>query len=529
MKRPDRDFDVAATALADEQGIDWAPLLADNDADGAALEGLRLLEDVARAFRDTGAQSTAPAPGNIALFHWGTLDVCAPLGRGACGEVWRAYDPALQRDVALKLRPEGDVNAVSNAEFLAEARHLARLRHRHVLAVYGAGLNDGRAGLWTELVEGRTLASVVAQDGSLAPAEALRISHELATALVVIHGAGLIHGDVKAENVMREPGGRSVLMDFGAAGNVQELAARSVLQATPRYLPPEVRDGSAPVTPAVDLYALGVLLHFLLSGRYPDPAQPLDALRPDLGTRTLRLVESALATDPAARPPDARQFAARLATLALPVQARGIRLGLALGASALMLALLALAGLAWHTDAPMADWHAEAAFMDPDKTAPHLDGAALMLGEEIALNYRANQASFVYVLNADDSGEVHVLFPVAELDQGNPLPAGEHQLPGTTRGQALAWRVDGQAKWEEFVALASPVRLAGLEARLQAAHSARIAQIGTERSVGSLAPRAPLPTGLRGAALRELVAQAQAEQPRPGTVLLWILQAPHAR
>lgn len=537
MKLPEsdassHDLDAASAALADAQRIDWSAYAAHSDD---TLEGLRLLEDIALAFRDSGAHVDRMAPTDAALFHWGDLHVRASLGRGAVGEVWRAFDPALQRDVALKLRP-ADAAPGDNAAFLAEARHLARLRHRHVLAVYGVAEHEGRAGLWSELIEGRTLASQINTDGPLPREDALRIGHELASALIAIHGAGLIHGDVKAENVMREAGGRSVLMDFGAAGGSAEVAARSVLQATPRYLPPEVREGRAAPSAAIDLFALGVLLHLLLSGRYPEPQQSLAALRPDLDAPLCALVDAAVANDPAQRPHDAHDFAAQIARLLVrkPHPSRGARTGLALAIVALLVASAALIAPLWlaktsPTNTAAIAWRVDAAFLDPVANTPRTGADTLKLGDQIALRVATTQPSFVYVLNEDADGRVHLLFPVGALDQGNPLPAQTTVLPGRAHGEEVSWSIDSASSREEFVAIIAPRKLAQLEARLAEFASADITSAAArhERGVAALAPRSPQAPSLAGAHLRELVALAQAELGKDATQLsLRVLAAP---
>jgi len=253
-------------AIADGTPLAWRDL---ETTDPGQLDVLHLLDDIANAYR---ARPDAPPPRRDVLFRWGGLEAEQRLGAGSYGDVHRAFDPWLGRHVALKLfRSAGSGG-------LDEARRLARLRHRNVLSVYGCGVHDGRAGLWSELVEGRTLADAIAADGAFSREEALRVGRDLAQALAAVHAAGIVHGDVKAENVMRESGGRVVLMDFGAGGEQRLLASQRLISGTPRYLPPEVLDG-APIGIASDIYALGVLLFFLLSGRLPYAAAEANALR----------------------------------------------------------------------------------------------------------------------------------------------------------------------------------------------------------------------------------------------------------
>ena len=146
-----------------------------------------------------------------------------------------------------------------------EARRLARLRHEHVVQVYGAEEHDGRVGLWTELVRGESLEQLVADRGPLGAREAALVGLDVCAALAAVHGAGLVHRDVKAQNVMREAGGRVVLMDFGTG---EDLAGTSRLVGTPFYLAPEIFRGQKASVQS-DLYSVGVLLFYLVTGKFP--------------------------------------------------------------------------------------------------------------------------------------------------------------------------------------------------------------------------------------------------------------------
>ena len=138
------------------------------------------------------------------------------IGQGTSCEVYRAWDTALHREVALKLlHDEGRSRRGAHGRILEEARRLARIRHAHVVQVYGAEQHDGRVGLWMELVRGESLEEIVQTRGPFGAREAALIGLDLCAALAAVHGAGLLHRDIKAQNVMRESGGRLVLMDFG--------------------------------------------------------------------------------------------------------------------------------------------------------------------------------------------------------------------------------------------------------------------------------------------------------------------------
>jgi len=199
---------------------------------------------------------------------WAHLRLLEELGRGAYGRVFRAWDGTLAREVALKiLRLEkGDESALSAV--LREGQMLARVRHRHVVSVYGAQQVGPEVGVWMELVRGRTLAQMVREDGPLGPEEAAIVGMTLCDALAAVHGAGLLHRDIKAQNVMRESGGRIVLMDFGAGLELIERKRHPELVGTPLYMSPAVLAGAA-WSPSADLYSVGVLLFYLVSGRFP--------------------------------------------------------------------------------------------------------------------------------------------------------------------------------------------------------------------------------------------------------------------
>ena len=164
-----------------------------------------------------------------------------------------------------------------------------------------------------ELMHGQTLEAWLATHGPMGAGEATAMGIDLCQALAAVHAQGLVHGDVKAQNVMRETGGRIVLMDFGAGR--QQGADAAGVAGTPMYLAPEVLAG-APPTPASDLYSLGVLLFHLLTGKFPYSALDIDTLRaahadgdrrwlrdlrPDVPSEFVQAIERALESDPARR------------------------------------------------------------------------------------------------------------------------------------------------------------------------------------------------------------------------------------
>ena len=222
---------------------------------------------------DTGdfalAESTASIPNEQqatlpvlpAMGRWGALECRRQIAGGGFGEVYLAWDPALEREVALKVLPA----AGRSHTVIQEGRLLARVRHPNVVTVYGIDEHEGTVGLWMEWVEGLTLTQVLTARGLLGGHEASIIGVDVCRAVAAVHKAGLLHRDIKAQNVMLEAGGRIVLMDFGAGEIRSEdsLAAPQMI-GTPLYLAPELFAGH-PATIASDIYSVGVLLYHLMT------------------------------------------------------------------------------------------------------------------------------------------------------------------------------------------------------------------------------------------------------------------------
>jgi len=265
---------------------------------------------------------------------WGDFRLQARVGHGSFGEVYRAWDPHLEREVALKLLLPGSVGGDEEYRaMLREARALAAVRHPNIVHVYGIDRHDGRVGYWTDFVHGKTLSFLVAAQGPFGYREAALIGLDVAKALSAVHRAGLLHRDIKAENVMREEGGRILLMDFGLTTLPQ---SQTGVAGTPTYMAPELFSGSE-ATVATDIYAMGVLLFYLVTGQHPVRLGGLTAkeaaaaiskrkalidLRPDLSESFMRTVSMAMEMDPAKRYASAGQLAESLAeSLGAPLAA----------------------------------------------------------------------------------------------------------------------------------------------------------------------------------------------------------------
>jgi tetratricopeptide (TPR) repeat protein len=203
---------------------------------------------------------------------WGNFELLALVGRGSFGEVFRAWDPHLQREVALKiLLPRAVGDEAQFEDLLREARALASVRHPNIVPIYGVDRHDGKVGFWTDFVHGKTLSMVVREQGPLGYREAALVGLDVAKALSAVHRTGLLHRDIKAQNVMREEGGRILLMDFGLSTLPHMQGGPA---GTPRYMAPELFAGAG-ATVASDIYAVGVMLFYLVAGEYP--AQRMEA------------------------------------------------------------------------------------------------------------------------------------------------------------------------------------------------------------------------------------------------------------
>src|SRR3954466_8923467 len=238
----DRLLDLA-DSVASGADVDWAAAsTAHGNDDRELLEQLKLIDAVARLHRGglpppTSDDAPAPlAPGT----RWAQLVIVERVSGGTFGDVYLARDSALDRDVALKLLRQRTRAEALASQFLAEGRLLARVAHPNVITVYGAESVNGRVGLWMEFIRGLTLEDVLRQHGAFSAREATFIGLDLCRALAAVHATGLVHRDVKAANVMREQGGRIVLMDFGAGGDLENKRDDEQMAGTPLYLAPEI-------------------------------------------------------------------------------------------------------------------------------------------------------------------------------------------------------------------------------------------------------------------------------------------------
>jgi serine/threonine-protein kinase len=424
--------------------------------------------------------------------RWAHLTILEKIGEGAFGEVYRAHDGTLQIDVALKLGTADAGRPADASRILSEARLLARVKHPNVVRVYGADHKQGRVGLWMDLVSGQALEAIARTQGFGAN-EAINVGIELCRALAAVHAVGVLHGDIKAHNVVRRDGGQIVLVDFGASRFRSAEAIRGHdMIGTPVYLAPEVLNGE-PRSAASDVYSLGVLLFHLVTNSYPvyagNHAAFLDAhksgarqnlrdLRADLPDGFIQVIDRATAAEPKDRFASAGAFESALVQLlAPPPPAPPSRWSTWIVAGGTIAALAAGGGLYWNRAGspaaappatqspslvvPRESYDIEAAFYRklPGGGEERLgEDSRVRVNDEIHLAVQTSKRTYLYVVNEDDKGVAYLLFPDPAHNMNNPIvPNAKVRVPPD-----LNWKVDSAGGQEHFIVFASTDELAAL-------------------------------------------------------------------
>jgi len=522
-----------AAAVTDTTDVDWNAWEDDLGPDRHVVPEFKLLATVGSV-----ARGADPWPEQDPTFldatqpqFWGRLRLEGILGRGSFGTVYKAWDPVLEKHVALKLLHPRDGDDDEGAQrALEEARKMARVNHEHVVRVFGVETHDDRMGLWMELIDGPTLEEILEQQGPRSADEARTIGAAICRALAAVHAAGVVHQDLKAHNVMRESGGRVVLTDLGLGSRLSGSAWPGPAGGSPLYLAPQLFEGQRS-PPVSDIYSLGVLLFHLTSGRYPvEGADRLEIerahkerrrirlrdVRPSLPPDFVQVVERALARDPAERYQTAGDFeAALVSTTTASGRSRFWLFAATLAIAAL---LLAFTWLAFKNHGPVTVSSAV-----PAQTAVAADGpyrirasfsrkksagderlnagTRLALGDMITLSVDASVPVYAYVLNRDDRGEALLLYPLDDFAGIRPLPIGETRIP--SRQISEGWVVNSPGGREHFLVAVSRTRLTDFEREVQGLPRPQFdapikkpvplseRALSTLRSVGRLAPGAP--------------------------------------
>lgn len=262
----------------------------------------------------TGARTQPMASGPETLAD-GRYHLHRRIGAGGMGLILQATDTRLGREVAVKLLADNLAeNATARERFTREARAAASLSNPHVVQVHDVGEQDGRPYLVMELVDGPSLADVLALDGPLDPRDVVDVAADTLAGVASAHAVGLLHRDLKPSNLLRTPDGLIKVTDFGVAQAIDapELTQTGMVIGTAPYLAPERRSGQ-PATVRTDLFALGATLYELLVGRAPDPDGPLEALGDDVPAGLVHLLDRLLTHDPQQRPASAEAAIALLA------------------------------------------------------------------------------------------------------------------------------------------------------------------------------------------------------------------------
>jgi serine/threonine protein kinase len=266
----------------------------------------------------------------------GRFELRKILGRGAQSIVWLAFDPRMEREVAIKvMRPGNGSDAQALAQWLDEARSVGRVKHPNIVPVYEADIQDQQAYLVFEYIAGTTVDQLLKERGAMAPPEAVALMMDVLDAVAVAHEAGVVHRDLKPSNVLVDAAGHARVMDFGIAARMRDTNSAEPIVAsggTPGYLSPEAANGAPPAA-SMDIFSAGVVLAELLMGKplvdERDPyraiyrvaheqlALPAD-LNPQVDDRLRSIVQRSLARDPMQRFASARAFLDELVQWAKP-------------------------------------------------------------------------------------------------------------------------------------------------------------------------------------------------------------------
>ncbi len=248
----------------------------------------------------------------------GKFEIKAWIGGGQFADVFLAFDTVVKRDFAIKVSRarERDVKGL-----VAEAQVLAALEHPNIVRFYSADVIDGRLVIVMEFVEGRSLRSLLDEEGRLSVPRALAIIYQVLDALEFAHSKGILHRDVKPENILVAQGDRVKLTDFGLAALVNPARLSASMAGTPLYMAPEAWKGKH--TPQTDIWAAAAVLYEALAGHPPFYDETYEGLRKkilsgkpspirEIPKELDKVIREALSPDPEERPPSAKAFRERL-------------------------------------------------------------------------------------------------------------------------------------------------------------------------------------------------------------------------
>jgi serine/threonine protein kinase len=287
----DHDEKLASLLIRWEEAWDLGEELSPVDLCADCPDLIPPLEDRIRALKQMAWMKTDAGQGNdqenetpdvlLGQTLAGRYHIERLIGEGGFSRVYRAFDPELDRHVAVKVsRPGRMASEKQSDDLLEEARRAARLRHPGIVSVHDVGRHDGQVFFVTDLIEGHSLAEMVAES-QFSPLDAVRLIAEVADALQFAHEQGFIHRDIKPANILIDHQSRSLIADFGIATPVEQIAEESgEASGTLAYMAPEqVANERQLIDPRTDIHALGVVLYELLTGQLPYQGRTPMALR----------------------------------------------------------------------------------------------------------------------------------------------------------------------------------------------------------------------------------------------------------
>ncbi len=410
----------------------------------------------AASFLDSSPLSSALSPGA----RLGHFEILGPLGRGGMGEVYRARDSRLERDVAIKVLPLSFARDPDRiARFEREARAAGALNHPNIVSVYDIGRDNSTYWIVSELVDGETLRRIIDR-GPLAARKALEIAVQIAEGLAAAHAAGIVHRDLKPGNIMVMHAGHVKILDFGLAkrehlatdSSIRELTNEGTVLGTAGYMSPEQVRGED-VDYRSDIFSFGVNLYEMLAGKQAfsgsssielmnailksDPPDLPPSVPPSLD----RIVRRCLEKDPARRFMSAADLGFALASLSASQPAFAVTLNnLARRTWKIVTAAFVAAGLVALT------WFL---LYRPPKPSAELTQKRLTFNSsENRIGWQAISPDGKYLAYSDSAG-IHVKLFVREEERIIPRPAG---IPATTDWSVASWFPDGTQllanKWE---------------------------------------------------------------------------------
>lgn len=271
--------------------------------------------------------------------RFGRYEIIELLGQGGMGAVYLAFDPQLERKIAIKVPTFGTDNPEGLKRFLRESRVIASLNHRHICPVYDYGEEKKVPFLCMPYLPGLPLSKRLTPNLPADLAWTGRLIHQLALAMQYVHDRNIIHRDLKPANILFDDQHEPIIMDFGMARTQNlsslQLTAHGAIMGTPAYMPPEQVNGEGDRAGATsDIYSLGVILFVMLTGRTPylgdgltmmmqivsDPPPAPSSLRPGLAPEWDAVCLKAMANDPAQRWKNMRAFAQALEPLLTPIK-----------------------------------------------------------------------------------------------------------------------------------------------------------------------------------------------------------------